>query len=435
MKPRQPVSANSYLDAFGRVAGILPGHQLPWLHQARESAIERFACIGFPTQRDEDWKYTSVAAIENNRFTVLPSASPEMLAARIASHALPDAHLLAFVNGTLEPGLCRLGRLQQGVILSSLGYMLEQYPGRLEESAVIGSSTSAFADLNLAFMADGAYIRLPPGATVKAPIQLLFIATESNLAIQPRNLVLAGENSSATIIEHHVAIHESTYLTNAVTDIALGPGAAIEHHKVQQESLAAFHIATVNVAQATASRFTSSSFALGSRLARVGIGVKLQAAGAVCHLDGLYLTDGRQHVDHHTRIDHLKPDCMSREFYKGVLNDASRAVFNGRVVVQPDAQGSDALQTNHNLLLSEHAEIDTKPQLEIWADNVKCSHGATIGQLDEQQVFYLRARGIDEIPARAMLIRAYAREIIERIRLMSLQARLDELLQAKLVRH
>ena len=435
MKPRQPIAANGYFDAFEPVAKVLPGHQLGWLQQARESAIERFACIGFPTVHDEDWKYTNVAAIENSCFNVLPGRCPDLLAARVARHALPDTHLLVFVNGTLDPGLCRLGRLPPGVVLSGLGYMLEKYPGRLDESLVLGNVTSAFSDFNLAFMGDGAYIRLPRGCVLKAPIQLLYIATESNLAIQPRNIVVAAADSSASIVEHHVAIHDGCYFTNAVTDIALGPGAVLEHHKLQQENANAFHIATIDIAQAEHSHFTSTSVALGARLARVGIGVKLQGEGASCSLDGLYLANGRQHVDHHTRIDHLKPDCTSREYYKGVLSDAARAVFNGRLVVQPEAQGSNAFQANHNLLLSDNVEIDTKPQLEIWADDTQCSHAASVGQLNEDQVFYLRSRGIGEVAARALLIRAFAMDIIDRIRLISLRERLDELLQDKLPRH
>jgi Fe-S cluster assembly protein SufD len=434
MNARQPISVSNYLGAFGRVSHSLPGHNLDWLHRAREAAIERFTCIGFPTLRDEDWKYTSVAAIENSRFSVLPGPCPDFLGSTIATHALPDAHLLVFVNGRLKPELCRTGRMPPGTMLGGLGYMLEQHPGQLREDLIIRAPSSVFSDLNLAFTVDGAYIRLPPGATLKAPIQLLFIATETNLAIQPLNLVLAAAGSSATIVEQHVAAWEITYFTNTVTDISLGAGASIDHHKLQQESPTAFHIAAVNVAQEAKSRFTSTSFALGAHLARADINVRFEAEDASCDLDGLYLTDGRQHVDHHTRIDHLLPRCTSRELYKGVLNGASRAVFNGRVVVHPNAQGSDAIQTNHNLLLSENAEIDTKPQLEIWADDVKCSHGATVGQLDEDQVFYLRSRGIAETEARAMLTRAFSMEIIERLRLSSLQERLDRLLQDKLPR-
>ena len=434
MNAREPGSADDYLGAFRRLSGVLPGQQLDWLRQARAEAIGRFVQQGFPTQRDEDWKYTNIAGIEKGRFNVLPALCPEFLAAQVNTHALPDSHLLVFVNGRLEPELCRPGRLPHGVVLSSLAYRFDQNPEGLEEALVVFHPSSAFTDLNLAFMADGAYVHLPPGAIVKAPIQLLFIATEAGLAIQPRNLVLAEAGSSASIVEHHVAPREISYFTNAVSEIMLGQGSTIEHYKLQQESLTAFHIATVNVKQAAKSHFISGSFALGARLARTGITVALQAEDATCTLDGLYLTDGRQHLDHHTRIDHLKPRCSSREFYKGVLNGASRAVFNGRVVVHPDAQGSDALQTNHNLLLSENAEIDTKPQLEIWADDVKCNHGATVGQLDADQVFYLCSRGIGQVSARALLTRAFAMEVIDRVHILSLQERLDELLQDKLPR-
>lgn len=432
MNARLPNSANSYLGAFRRVSGILPGHNLDWLRKARKAAIERFINRGFPTLRDEDWKYTSVATIESTRFNLLPEPQYNLLTSQVATLALPDAHLLVFVNGYLEPGLSRIGRLPPGTVLGSVGYMLEEHPDRLREALVLNNANSPFFDLNLAFMTDGAYVVLPPGATIKSPVQLIFIASEGNLAIQPRNLVLAAPGSSATIVEHHAAAWENSYFTNTVTDILLGPGARIEYHKLQQESPTAFHIAAVNVTQEAKSNFVSSAVAFGARLARVNISVKLQGEEAVCHLDGLYVTDDRQHIDHHTRIDHLQPRCTSRECYKGVLAGASRAVFNGRVLVHPGAQGSDAWQANHNLLLSENVEIDTKPQLEIHADDVKCSHGATVGQLDEAQVFYLRSRAMDEDEARRLLTHAFAREVIDRIRLPSLQDKLDVLLQEKL---
>lgn len=434
MNARLPGTVSDYLGAFERISSILPGHQSGWLHEARKAALERFVHQGFPSQHDEDWKYTNVAAIEHGRFCVLSAPSHLYLSAQVNAHALPGAHLLVFVNGRLEPGLCRTGRLQPGVVLGSLGYILEQKPDGLDETLLLGNATttSPFADLNLSFMADGAYIRLPPGTVIKAPIQILCIASEANLAIQPRHLVLAAADSSATLIEQHVATSETSYFTNTVTHIALGPGASIEHYKLQQESPSAFHIAEIEVSQGANSHFSSGSFALGARLARTGINVALRAEGAVCDLIGLYLADGRQHLDHHTRIDHLQPRGTSREFYKGVLSGASRGVFNGRVVVHPDAQGSDAFQANHNLLLSENAEIDTKPQLEIWADDVKCSHGATVGQLDEEQVFYLRTRGMAQGAARALLTRAFAREVVDRVRLPALQEKLDAALQEKL---
>jgi len=435
MNARQPASRDDYLGAFRRACRTLPGQGLDWLQEVRAEAIGRFAQQGFPTQRDEDWKYTSVAAIENARFNVLPFASAVHLAPCIEAHALPGCRLLVFVNGRFEPGLCRLGRLPDGIEITSLAYRLDRDPQGLEEVLSLSHPASAFADLNLAFAADGAYVSLGPDRHLEEALQILFIVTEDSSAIQPRNLIFAAQGSSASIVEHHVTLGEKTHFTNAVSDIRLAPGAAIAHYKLQQESPSAFHVAAINVLQSAGSRFISGSVALGAALSRVGIHVALQAEAATCELQGLYVSDGRQHVDHHTRIDHLAPRCRSREIYKGVLDGASRAVFNGRVVVHPDAQGSDATQGNHNLLLSDHVEIDTKPQLEIWADDVQCSHGATVGQLDDDQVFYLRSRGIDLARARAMLTLGFVREIVDLVSIPSLQERLGGLLRAKLRRH
>ncbi|MFZ2266783.1 MAG: Fe-S cluster assembly protein SufD [Azonexus sp.] len=432
MNTRQANSADNYLGAYRRISEILPGHHLPWLQQARSEAIERFARRGFPTLRDENWKYTSVAGIEQSRYNVLPAPCPYQLASQVASHALPGAHLLVFVNGQLEPGLSSPGHLPPGATLSSLAYWLEGHPDELERSLISTDTTSAFADLNLAFASDGAYLHLAPQTRVEAPIQLLFMASEANLAIQHRSVILAAAGSSACIIEQHVALDDSAYLTNAQTSIAIDAAAEIEHLLLQQESPAASHIAGLHVQQQANSRFVSASHALGSRLARVDIAIALQGEGASCDLDGLYLGSARQHLDHHTCVDHRQPGGTSRQLYKGVLSGAARGVFNGRIVVHADAQRSDATQTNRNLLLSENTEIDSKPQLEIWADDVKCSHAATVGQLDEEQLFYLRSRGIGLASARSLLSRAFAREMIDRVRLPVLQERLDALLQEKL---
>lgn len=433
MTARLQGGANDYPQAYARICRDLPGQRLAWLGAARAAAIERFAGQGFPSLRDEEWKYTSVAAIENGGFNLLPPAVPAAAAELVAAHALPDSHLLVFVDGRLAPALCRLGRLPAGVVLGSLAQQLDDGEA-FAAGPLLAPPASPFVDLNLAFMADGAYLALPPGVRVAAPIQWLFIAATAQLASQPRNLVQAAAGSAATIVEQHVAVGAEAYFTNAVSDLELGPAAAIEHYKLQQESPQALHIASINVSQAADSRFLSAAYAFGGRLARTGIAVALQEPGAQCMLDGLYVVDGRQHVDHHTRIDHRQPGGTSREYYKGVLLGAARAVFSGRIVVHPAAQGSDAMQTNHNLLLSEQAEIDTQPQLEIWADDVQCSHGATVGQLDEDQVFYLRSRGLAEAAARALLTRAFAKEIIERAHPPALQERLDELLQARLPR-
>ncbi|MGV0975466.1 MAG: Fe-S cluster assembly protein SufD [Azonexus sp.] len=427
-------STDFYNAEFARLKAILPGSHLPWLQRRRESALASFAASGFPTQRQEDWKYTGVTAIEKSRFDLAMPISNGVSAKQIAAWSLPDTHRLVFLNGRYQPRWSYVGTLPGGVILSSLIEMLERDPeqldSRLGESEI--AYPSGFAALNMAFMSDGAYLHLADGVAVDKPIHLLFIASEANLATHSRNLLSAGAGSRASIVEQHVAVGEGAYLTNGITDIVVGRDAEIVHHKLQQESHQASHIAAVNADLGQKSRFTSRSFGLGGALARVDIRVGLNAERAECILDGLYMTDGRQHCDHHTRIDHAEPYGTSREFYKGVLAGASRAVFNGKVIVHANAQHSDADQSNRNLLLSENAEVDTKPQLEIYADDVKCSHGATVGQLDPEQIFYLRSRGVDDESARALLTFAFAEEVVDRVDIPPLRAGLEKLLLGRL---
>lgn len=427
-----------YLAEFTRVEAVLPGPRLPWLMRARKEALAHFAQTGFPTLRQEDWKYTSMAPLERNCFAAA-AQSPDnglnsAIGASIETHALPDTHLLVFVNGRHQPQWSHLGALPCGVTLTSLAAALEREPERLEDLICRHAHNypSGFTALNAAFMADGAYIRLAAGTALEQPIHLLFLATESGLATHTRNVVMAEEGSRVVIVEHHAGTDGLTYFTNTLTDIIAARDTQVEHHKLQQESIKAFHIAGVNVDQQHGSRFASSSFALGGELTRIDINVGLNAERTECTLDGLYMTGGRQHVDHHTRIDHIKPCGKSREFYKGILAGASRAVFNGKVVVHPDAQQTDAHQSNRNLLLSENAEVDTKPQLEIYADDVKCSHGATVGQLDADQIYYLRSRGMDDSSARALLTFAFAKEVVERLSLVPLRSRLKKLLLGQL---
>lgn len=425
-------STSHYLDQFSRLADTLPGHGVSWLAQSRRDAIERFAASGLPTTRDEDWKYTSLRSVETMRFDLAaPAIHLPLTVAHMADMVLPDAHVLVFVDGRFRPMLSYTGQLPKGTILTGLASILADPPEGLE-ALLAEDGGSGFDALNTAFFADGAYLFLPPGTVLTAPIQLLFVTGTTELAVQSRNLIVAGEGSRACIVEHHVGIDGCRYLTNAVTRIVAGAGARIEHYKLQQESAAAAHIATVRAEQGPDSRFISGSIALGGALARVGIDVGLNAEEANCELAGLYVADGRQHTDHHTRVDHLKPKGTSREYYRGVMSGDARAVFNGKVVVHPNAQCSDAFQSNHNLLLSDSAEVDTKPELEIYADDVKCGHGATVGQLDPDQVFYLRSRGMDESSARSLLTMAFARDVIDRIRLASLRQRVEVLVQDRL---
>lgn len=427
-------ASSYYLDEFSRAKATLPGARLPWLADIRAEAMEEFHTYGFPTLRDEEWKYTSVTRIEQGRFSLLAPAPQALMAEQIEMLALPDAQRLVFVDGRHMPALSSTDGLPAGITIASIADLLEREPERLQTLLARQSRdySSGFAALNAACMIDGSYLYLAQGTMLDAPLHLLFIATQDNLATHVRNFVVAEANSRACIIEHHVALGASRYFTNVATDIVAGRGAHIEHHKLQEESAKAFHIAATNACLSRDSHFVSASYAFGSALARTGINVALDGEGAECSLDGLYMGDGRQHIDHHTCIDHNRPRGTSREFYKGVLSGAARAVFNGKVIVHPDAQHSDALQTNHNLLLSEQAEVDTKPQLEIWADDVKCSHGATVGQLDDNQVFYLRSRGVDDAAARALLTYAFAAEMTGRVALAPLRTRLERLLCGRL---
>lgn len=423
------------LADYARVASLLPGARTPWVIRAREIALDQFAQVGFPSTRDEEWKYTSVAAIEKRTFTAMPNgADSRSLEAEIATHLFPDlaGHRLVFVDGRHAPALSTVGRLPFGVSVGTLGDTLERTPEALEPFLSQVRHQTIFGSLNTAFMSDGAYVRLARGAALEEPIHLLFLATTPNAAIHPRNLIVAEAGAQATVIEHYVGRDGAEYFTNALTQIFTADGATVEHCKLQQEAPQGFHIGAIHAAQDRDSRFVSHSMAFGAVLARNDITTAFDAVGCTATLNGLYLVGGRQHVDHHTRIDHGRPNGTSREYYRGVLDGRSRGVFNGKVIVHPGAQHTDAQQLNHNLLLSEGSEIDTKPQLEIYADDVKCTHGATIGQLDDAQIFYLRSRGVEEATARALLTYAFAQDVIDRIRIAPVRARLAQLLLSRL---
>ncbi|HEY7787437.1 MAG TPA: Fe-S cluster assembly protein SufD, partial [Casimicrobiaceae bacterium] len=410
--------------------------RIPWLSRMRRRALDQFAQTGLPSQRDEDWKYTSVAGIAKRPFALSPvgAGNDGVTSARIDALAFGrfSSHRLVFVDGRYARALSEAGPLPGGVTLGSLGEALAVGAESLERFLGDARRHTVFATLNTAFMADGLYLHLPRGTAVAEPIHALFISTSADAAAYPRNLIVAEEGAQATVVEHYVGLDDSQYLTNAVTQIFADADSTIAHYKLQQEALRAFHIAGIHVAQSRASRLESHSIALGALLARTDLTTGFDAEGCAATLNGLYLVGGRQHVDHHTRIDHARPHGTSREYYKGILDGASRGVFNGKVIVHRDAQRTDAHLANHNLLLSKAAEIDTKPQLEIDADDVKCTHGATVGQLDDAQMFYLRSRGVDEAMARSLLTYAFAHDVIERIRIAPLRTQLEQVLFSRL---
>jgi Fe-S cluster assembly protein SufD len=429
-----PNAANPFVDrfiaAFAERQSRLPGASVLWMRRLRSEAIERFAELGLPTTRDEDWKYTSVAGIARRAFDVVDDASLDGVGERVAAHSLPGTHRLVFVDGHYVSALSQVGALPEGAHVGSLAQASVAYADRLAEIFGGGNAADGFGALNEALWSDGAWIDLAPGVVVEEPVHLLFVTTRSDLASFQHNLVQAGDGAGVTVIEHHVGPEEASYLTDALTRIVVGKAARVNHAKLQQESRKGFHIAHIAAEQARDSRFGSHAFAFGAQLARSEIAARL-GEGSDTELVGLYVGDGRRHVDHHTFIDHAAPRGTSRELYKGVLDGSSRAVFNGRVIVRPDAQGTDAQQTNRNLLLSDDAEVDTKPQLEIWADDVKCAHGATVGQLDEDQLYYLRSRGVGEADARGLLIRAFALETLGSVAFDPLRARLEALLPGR----
>jgi Fe-S cluster assembly protein SufD len=427
-----------YLGAFSDLRGQLPGEQHAWLGSIRDAGIAAFAELGFPTPRNEQWKYTNVRQLTKHHFVNAPRGRQGVLGSGLDQAWLPQlvTHRLTFVDGHYAPELSAPQGLPEGVKLVPLSLALQQMPDVLEQhlARYADGSASGFAALNDAFMQDGAVLQLADGVALEKPVHLVFVGTAHS---QPtwhnlRNLLVAGANSSASVIETYVGAGESVGLTNAVTEAVLGAGAQLQHYKLQEEGQKGYHVAVLQVHQERDSNFVSHSISAGARLARNDLNVGLEAEGAECSLYGLYIAGGRQHVDYHTRVDHRKPLGTSREFYKGVLGGSARAVFNGQVYVHPHAQRSDAEQSNRNLLLSPDAEVDTKPQLEIYADDVKCSHGATVGQLDENMLYYLRSRGISEQHARAILTYGFARDVVDRIPLAPVRETVERLLMTQL---
>lgn len=425
-------AVDRYLEQFSTFQAELPGHGVDWLDRSRRGALDAFAKTGFPTPRHEDWKYTRVTPIEKRSFRIPERNGIEVQGADLERFGLGalDCEQLVFVNGHYVDALSRRNVSESGVRITTLASainasspLLESHLGRLADT-----TSQPFSALNTAFMSDGAVIHVKGRNSDQQPIHLLFLATTDDMVAHPRTLVVAEAESRATVIETYASLTEGCYFTNALTEIALMEGAQLEHYKLQQESAAAFHVATLEARLDRDSRFASHSISFGGQLVRNDINVRIDAEGAACLLNGLFMVGGRQHVDYHTRIDHAKPRGTSEEIYKGILDGRSRGVFNGRVKVHPDAQKTDAHQSNNNLLLSRDAEIDTKPELEIYADDVKCSHGATVGQLDERALFYLRSRGIDEDQARSLLTFGFAREILERIELAPLREKVTDAL-------
>jgi Fe-S cluster assembly protein SufD len=397
-----------------------------WLRETRRSALAVFEEIGYPTMKDEDWHFTNVAPIGEKIFGQASKGAPvsDDVVARFGHGQ--DWHAIVFVNGRLSSGIANL---PQGITIESLGSAIARDSDVLQRhfAKLATPESGSFTALNAALSTDGVVLRISADAVVEKPVHLLFIADSAaeGSAVHTRNLVLAERHSQCTIIESYVTIGADTYFTNAVTEVFVDEGARLGHYKLQNESRNAFHVGTIQVHQARNSRYESFSFAMGARLSRTNVYTTLAGDAAEAVLNGLYMVDGSQHVDHQTRIEHVAPNCPSHELYKGILDGNSHGVFNGKVYVHPAAQKTDGKQSNNNLLLSDGARIDTKPQLEIFADDVKCTHGATVGRLDEIALFYMRSRGIGPSQARRLLTYAFAADVLEKIELEPLREALE----------
>jgi Fe-S cluster assembly protein SufD len=430
-----------YLESFTQRENALNENVPAWIPGLRRTAIESFAELGFPTTHDEEWKYTNVAPLAS---LPLARARAKLTAEiRVKIERLPLADLgcsrLTFFNGHYVPELSKLHGVPTGLRAGSLasafknhGPLLERHLGRYAEAR-----THAFVALNSAFFEDGAFIEVPKGAVLQKPLHILQVSDGGGhtTVSHPRNLILVGDTGQATIVETFFSLGEDATFTNAVAEIVAGDGALVDYYKVQQEGDAAYHYARIQVQQARSSSVTTHSIQLGAALTREEVQTVLAGEGAESLLHGLYVLTGRQHVDNHTTIDHAKAHCSSREVYKGVLDGKSQGVFNGKIIVRPDAQKTDSKQSNKNLLLSEDAIINTKPQLEIFADDVKCTHGATVGQIDPEAVFYLRSRGIAADEAKNLLTYAFANDVMERIKFQPLRERLADRLFERLAKN
>ena len=428
-KDRYQVGFETLLEELGTVGS-------DDLRHLRRRAIDRFSELGFPTIRQEEWRFTNVAPIARSEFDFEPSSTGVDLS-NLDPYRYADSIQLTVVNGRLVPEFSDLRCIPDGVMICGLAEALRLTPDLVEEHLArhAGFDNHAFVALNTALFRDGVFVHVPKGTVIERPINLVHIARPGGdhpIAMFPRNLFVAEESSQVTLVEQFVTAGEGPYLTSPVTEIVVGDNAVVDHYKLQRESTDAFHMATFQIHLGRDGNFSSHSISWGGGLVRNDVNAVLDGEGSEATLNGLYMVEGNQLVDNHMRVDHAQPHCDSHELYKGILEGKSRAVFNGRIYVHPGAQKTDAKQTNRNLLLSQDSLCNSNPQLEIFADDVKCTHGSTVGQLDDLGVFYLRSRGIGEEAARSLLTYAFAADIVERIKVEPVRRDLEEFLFRRL---
>lgn len=430
-------SMESFRSLFSEVETSL-GSDGSWVDPLRRAAFQRFTELGFPNLHMEDWRFTSVAPLANTSFQPAETRPPEEVREALVHFTLGQwkRSRLIFINGRFSPELSSILSLPEGVVVKSLARAVGEDRDLVAPhlARYAGYQDHAFAALNLAFVADGAFVHIPDNCIVENPIHILYFSASNSAPTvsHPRNLIMVGANSQAKIVESYVGTGNQVYFTNGVTEVVAGDGAVIDHYKLQRESPRAFHVATLHFQQGRGASVSNHSISLGGGLVRNDVNAVLKGEGGDCTLNGIYVARGDQHVDHHTTIDHTEPRCSSRELYKGILDGRARAVFNGRIIVRPDAQKTDSRQSNRNLLLSEGALVNTNPQLEIYADDVKCTHGATIGQIDADALFYLRSRGIDRDTARTLLIHGFLADMGSRIKIEAVRSGVECILMTSL---
>lgn len=421
---------DTYLAEYRDFERSLPAQRPEWLGQIREQALSRFRDLGFPTARrgNEGWKYTNVGPIADATFSYPLDGGPEVRPVDLRRIAPWDDSWasLVFINGRYSQALSKGPAAPDGARVTNLAEAILGDGDVIEEHLARHATfeNDGFAALNTAFLQDGAFVHVPDGRSLQSPLHLIFVTADNAqpTVTYPRTLIVAGSESKLTVIESYVSLSPGRYFTDAVTEIVVGDGAQVEHYRLLLESLDAFHVGTSRVYQGQDSTFSSTSFARGAAIGRSDFRVLLDAPGSSCLLRGLYVTSGTQHIDNYINIDHAKPHTTSRLKYKGIVDGKSRAIFGGIVLVRPGAVKADAQQSDKNLILSEEAEIDSKPSLEIYADDVKCGHGATAGSLAEDAIFYMRSRGLDLETASAYLIKGFASEIVDAIEPAPLRA-------------
>lgn len=430
-------SKEHYLTAFRERQSRAGGKSPAWLNELRESGISTFASLGFPTPKSEEWKYTSLEPIAAVNFSQRHGAVKKIAEADLLNGAFADGHCarLVFLNGSYAPEFGSRDNLPEGVRLESLAELIKRNDELL--FAQLGRHANhrrqALVALNTAFIRDGAVVVVPPGCHLPEPIYLIFASgvEGEQLVSHPRTLIFLGAGSEAKIVESYFGMTGESYFCNPVTELIADTDSLVEHYRVQHEGEAGFHTGNFEAKLARGAHLTAHAVTLSGSLVRNDVHVSLDGEGAECILNGLYLGSGRQHIDNSTVIEHVQPRASSFELYKGILNGASHGVFNGKIVVHKGAQKSDARQVNKNLLLSDNAVVNTKPQLEIHADDVKCSHGSTIGQIDPDALFYFRSRGLGLVEARRILSAAFAADVVGRIKVAFLRDRLDQYILEK----